>query len=547
MPLPERRDLRLQLLRLESQQPWRDPQPELGFLNHHLLPRRVADEDVEASVVTEEHLREQRRHVCGLERFEDRLGFISCGETGDRVRVGACDESLSPDPGQDRGVEQQPGGRGLLAGLGDGLRRCSGLGPVDLVGVGDVDEHVAGPFECLDDRPVEQRHRTVPVGHQGVERFFDAADAGETVGAHQVVVEAAHREAPHEGVDPDRHPGELHGDRVDVEAVDAASGDLSAEQRGTVRGGDLRAGRFDRGLPEAHQFGFDAGDGVLFEERRHGLLEMVDRGGEEVARAHRQVGDTEVEEQLTGARLVACVEQVGDIGEVLVECRDERALQQVLNHERRREVRAGALALAAGVVEVDVTGPGPDVVAAASRHPRVVIIQGQVDLGEPETGLQQSLVDGAELPHAERPEVDGCELVVVAVVEHQVLQHRAHHVVRDPDRVDALTERVQVVTGEQSAVVRRHPPRLVALVDDPPHLYEVVPETRGLGVELLVRVVGQVLGDRLEGVAVVLGVLAERQQPAVLGVHLEQQTEEDPQRHLVGGIETLGVELEAVR
>ncbi len=76
-----------------------------------------------------------------------------------------------------------------------------------------------------------------------------------------------------------------------------------------------------------------------------------------------------------------------------------------------------------------------------------------------------------------------------------------------------------------------------------PDLGEVVPQRCRLFVERLVRVLDEILGDGLEGVAVVLRVFAVRKQFAIFGVHLEQHPEEDPQGELVSEVEALGIHL----
>ena len=70
-----------------------------------------------------------------------------------------------------------------------------------------------------------------------------------------------------------------------------------------------------------------------------------------------------------------------------------------------------------------VSGPGGDVLLAAAGG-----FDGEVVGGDSETGLQQPLVDGAELTHRQRPEIHGAD-ALGAVVKQQPRQRRAELVV----------------------------------------------------------------------------------------------------------------------
>ncbi|CAB4938563.1 unannotated protein [freshwater metagenome] len=99
------------------------------------------------------------------------------------------------------------------------------------------------------------------------------------------------------------------------------------------------------------------------------------------------------------------------------------------------------------------------------------------------------------------------------------------------------------IRGEQAAVIGRHAPCPIARVDDPPNLRKVVPQRSRVLIELLIRIVDQIERHGFERVAVVLGVLTERQETTVLRIHLEQQPEENPKCELVREVEPFGVHL----
>ena len=92
---------------------------------------------------------------------------------------------------------------------------------------------------------------------------------------------------------------------------------------------------------------------MLGEERAHERFDLVDRGDEEVARAHREVGDAEVEELRAGSGRIALVEVCGDLLQVRSERGDDGALDEVVDDDLRREVGASRLALTRRGVEVD--------------------------------------------------------------------------------------------------------------------------------------------------------------------------------------------------
>lgn len=154
----------------------------------------------------------------------------------------------------------------------------------------------------------------------------------------------------------------------------------------------------------------------------HPPLDAVDGRDQEVARAHRDVGDAEAPEGLGGARVVAPVVQFLHALQVLGEDRFQRVVQQVLYRELGREVGAGRLALAGAVVEVDLAGFDDDLVFRPGRHVDVLLVDRQVHVGPAQLGLEQPFVDRPELAHGERPKVHGADIAVRGLVDQQVAQ-----------------------------------------------------------------------------------------------------------------------------
>ena len=183
----------------------------------------------------------------------------------------------------------------------------------------------AAPFWCSDKR---------------IDCLVDRADAGQAVRADEPVVEVRHRQAGHKGVDPDRQTGELDGERVDVEAINAAAGDLAPQQADLF---DLRLRhlvvpeRLPGDASDFQQFVAHIRHVVLGKEGAHERLDLVDGSDEEVARSHREVGHSEVEELLPGD-LFAPGELCGDGVKVLRQRGDDRALDKVIDHNLRGEV-----------------------------------------------------------------------------------------------------------------------------------------------------------------------------------------------------------------
>lgn len=397
------------------------------------------------------------------------------------------------------------------------------------------------PLQGLADDRLEQ------VGHlEGIHRLVDGADAGERVRQHEPVVEARHGQAGHEGVYPQGEARQLDGERVDVEAVDAAAGDLTAQQlRLGDRLGRLRVGteRLASLLGQALQLGTHRRNRGRGEEVAHAALDLVDRRDQEVRGPHREVGDPEVEEQLSRLALAPFVHERLHALEVRVERRLDRALDKVVDDDLRRVVRAGGLALTGGGVEVGLAGSHDDLLALRRGQEDAVLVDGEVRLGEGERRFEQTFVNGAELAHLQRAEVDRARHAVLRLLGEHRLQGGAHHVV---GQLELLEQGALVARRvEQAATVGGDLPPGVADRDGIPDLGEVAPDRRRLLGELA-RIGGELaLDERPQAVGVVVLVAARRQQLGRLTVRLEEQAEQDAHAQLVGELEPLGVDGDA--
>ena len=383
------------------------------------------------------------------------------------------------------------------------------------------------------------------VGLEGGQRLVEGAHAGEAVAAHQVVVQKAQRQAGHEGVNPHGQTGQLHRHLVAVHAVDAVPGHLAAQQRAGLDlhpGGQI-AQSLHRRLVQPSQLGGHRRDRVQGQPARQPGLDPVQRGHQEVARAHGDVGAAEVEEGVGQRGVVSGPAQLLQPGDVVVQRRFQRVVEQMPHRERLGEVGAGGFAGSGPVVYVH--RPGFDLHRVAARGRDVFglaldLLHGEVALGHRQPRLQQALVDGAEFPHRQRPEVHR-PLPLGAVVDQQPGQRRGQLGVGEPQlgqgRAGFAHRRV---VGEEAAVVGGHPPAGVAPVDRGPELLHVVPQRRGPVVVALpagAAVLGQAAGHALQGVVGVVVVGAVGEQVLVLGVGHEQQSEQDHHHLLVGVVE----------
>ena len=116
-------------------------------------------------------------------------------------------------------------------------------------------------------------------------------------------------------------------------------------------------------LSEPGQLVADRRDLLFSEEGGELRLDPVNGGDQEVAGAHRQVRDPQVEERVSRGRFVALAEQRTDSGQMRVDGGLQRGVEQVLDRELLGEVRAGRLTLAGLVVDVDMPRRYDDLVA----------------------------------------------------------------------------------------------------------------------------------------------------------------------------------------
>ena len=82
------------------------------------------------------------------------------------------------------------------------------------------------------------------------------------------------------------------------------------------------------------------------------LVDAVDGGDQEMARAHGDIGDAEVKEVVAGRAVAERFQP----RQVVVQRRLQRVIEQVLDREALGVVGAGGFALAGGVVQVDFAG-----------------------------------------------------------------------------------------------------------------------------------------------------------------------------------------------
>ena len=317
--------------------------------------------------------------------------------------------SAKPSRPVDRGVEQPARRFGSRLRALQSLAVPKNFGGVCLLDGGDLSERFGRSGHGLLDRLREQGSLgSAPARVQDAERLVHRTDAGQRIAADEVVVERRHGQAGHEGVDPDRDPREFDGGLVHVHAMNAAAGDLAAEQRRGLEFGTVSAGgrpgrpeRFARLALEPAEFVVHAGERAVRQETAHPPLDAVDGRDREVARAHRDVGDAEVPEGFGGARMVAPAVQCLHALQVLRQDRLQCVVKQVLHRELGREVGAGRLALAGPVVEVDVALRDDDLVFRPSGHVDVLLVDRQVHVGPAQLGFEQPFVDRPELAHGE--------------------------------------------------------------------------------------------------------------------------------------------------
>ena len=292
------------------------------------------------------------------------------------------------------------------------FRRRLHLGHVGVGHLLDLVHALGGVFGALDGALGEHLGQAVQVLH-GLRH----PQADQRVAATQVVVEKGEGRAHGEAVEPQGDLGQLYGQRVLVDAVDAALEDHAADdglvgELGLVED-PVRFGRppqdllADRGHPPDQRRRVlaveplrDGGD--VFDQLGDVVGEEVHGGDQEVAAAHGRVQDLEVQhrlgriepEQLGLAlrlRPAVALEGVGLLLEGLETLLGQR-LQRALDDEVDQLL--GRVEAAAVLARVRV-GADLDAVAAADR-----------------LALEEALVDRAELLHRHVAVVDEVALAL---------------------------------------------------------------------------------------------------------------------------------------
>src|SRR5688572_22558229 len=131
----------------------------------------------------------------------------------------------------------------------------------------------------------------------------------------------------------------------------------------------------------------------------------------------------------------------------------------MLDGEGLGEVRTGGLARAAPGVEVDVALRDDDGESCRGRDISVVLVGGEVGFRDPQTRLEQSFVDGAELADGQTAEIDRPECSVTVHVDQQPGQGWTDRVIREAEVVGGSARGILVrVSREESSVVGRYAP-----------------------------------------------------------------------------------------
>jgi len=337
------------------------------------------------------------------------------------------------------------------------------------------------------------------------------------VAAAQVVVEEGEWLSLRYRLQPQRELRQLDGQRVQVHAVDAA---LDHQPPGRDHVG-LFVRRLRAQVGEVH-------DGLAHAIRGGAALDQVVREevrglDQEVPAAHGRVEHRQLQD-LRGP--FAPLDQ-----------RPQRVLDDVLDDELRRVVRAGGLALAAVGDQIQVAGLAAllGVLAGSLRgRPQVAALaahDGHRPIGLGQAVLQQALVDAAEVAHAQVAEVHAGALVGA----RQQLEHAR----RPPVRHSALFEERMALGVEEAAVVGRDTEPRVPLVDHLEEATQARPECRH-AIQELVSVLVNLALDGVQRVALAVAlILPQGQQVAGFGVEDEEQPIQEDQGVVVDGPQTL--------
>ena len=314
---------RLLLALGERAQTRRVTRPECVFLQRRLLPRRIPHDHVEPRPLAQKHLGESDREVKGVKTLEPPSRPLMLGRTVKPLAdlLPARQIKLDPlcpfKPRRRHEVAEGLGRSGGSAGLLHGAPRAAEIGR----------GRICDPRQALQrpGRAAEQVGRVeVEEGMHPLADLLQPPDPDERIATHEDAVEERKREPRHEGMDPDREARKLHGDRVEIDAVDAAPRDQPPQK---LRVLDLRLvgerseGR-KRRRAQGGELGRDGRQPPPREMPRQRALDPVDRRDEKMPRAHREIGDAKIEAARPGRLLVQGVEP----REVLGERRLERAL-----------------------------------------------------------------------------------------------------------------------------------------------------------------------------------------------------------------------------
>jgi len=209
------------------------------------------------------------------------------------------------------------------------------------------------------------------------------------------------------------------------------------------------------------------------EELREPGLNPVNRRDKEMCGAHRDVGDTEVEQRVRSRpgrpRQYECLNPLQVVRQGWLKGR----VQQVLDRERLGEVRARGLAGSGTGVEVDATGGDDHLSPFESGDVGVCAVQAEVSLGDRQSRCQKPFVDGSELANIQGAEVDRSQNAIGSLVDEQSAQDRADLSIREAGVVGRCPRRVLAgLSCEQPTVVGRNAHALdVAGVDYVPDLH----------------------------------------------------------------------------
>jgi transitional endoplasmic reticulum ATPase len=213
------------------------------------------------------------------------------------------------------------------------------------------------------------------------------------------------------------------------------------------------------------------------------LLTSMDgfNADDKVPGAHRDVGHAEVEEQLSGFNLLAPVEQRLQPLQMLFEGRLDGMGNQMIHRERLGKVGTSGLPHAGLVVEVHLLRRDLDGISLSDRKVDAVPVGDERRLRDREFGLQQTLVDGAELAHREGAKVYGADDAVGALVHYQCGERGPELGVGEGKTLDDRAYRIDVwILGKESAVVGWDAPGILPHPDGLEQGLALVPKV-GLG------------------------------------------------------------------